>query len=168
MLSDTEAAANKNSRSAAVVIFVTVGTILARLSFEASSIILLVRTYGRDRVFGQHLKIVKYKPEMLVSNGDILYGKGPDLNAITFVIWLVSFFLILLLALRMLPAGARNALKGRQRQTFSPGAVIAVGGLFLALGRLPLASSAVLAACALAGAYAWAWVRREGDQSVEG
>jgi hypothetical protein len=165
LLSDTEAAATKNSGSAALVVFVTVGTILARLSFEASSIILLVWTYGRDRVHGEHLRIVKYKPDMLVSNGDVLYGKGSALYLMCLVIWLASFIVIFLLAVRMLPPGERNALE-RPSKTLPPATVIAVG-LFFALGRLPLTYSALLAACALAGAFAWAWIR-EDNQSAEG
>jgi hypothetical protein len=157
LLFDTETASRKSGGSAALVVFVTVGTIMARVSFEVSSIILLVSTYGRDQVFAQHLRIVKYKPDMLVSNGDVLYGKGFILYIIGLVIWLASFFVIFQLAMRMLPPAERNALE-RPYKTFPPTALIAVG-LFFALGQLPLTYSALLGATALAGAFAWAWVR---------
>jgi hypothetical protein len=75
LLSGTGAATSKNAGSAALVVFVTIATALQRLCHEASKFILLVWTYGRDRVSAQHLSIVKYKPDLVVSNSDILSSK---------------------------------------------------------------------------------------------
>ena len=160
MLSGTGAATSKNAGSAALVVFVTIATGLQRLCYEASNIILLVWIYGPDRVSAQHLSIVKHKPDLVVSNGDILYGKSFVLYLTGVVMWLTLTFILLPVAFRLLPERERNAMNRPSHLSLLT-ALTAVC-LFFAIEGLPAMYSALVAAIALAGAFALAWTR-EGD-----
>jgi multisubunit Na+/H+ antiporter MnhB subunit len=157
LLSGRGAATSKNAGSAGLVVFITVATALQRLCFEASSIILLVWIYGLDRVSAQHLRIAKHKPALLVSNGDILYGKSFILYLIGVVMWLALTFILLHVAFRLLPERERNGMNRRSQASLL--ATLTAVCLFFAIEALPAIYSALVAAIALAGAFALAWAR---------
>lgn len=132
----------EKTASAGVILFVTSGTFLARLSSYFSMKILLVWTYGAHRVATEHLMIVRHKPDMAVSNGDILYGKGFFCYLIGIGLWLPSLIGFMLLAIRLLPQREQEALKGKY--TASGPAILLAIALFYLIGLLPLKFSVLL------------------------
>jgi len=101
----------KKTASSAVVIFVTSATVLIRISIFLSDKILLLWIYGWHRLVTEHLAIIKEKPNIIVSNGDVLYGKGFPHYLIGVSIWLPSTVAFLLLIFRLLPDQEREALE---------------------------------------------------------
>jgi hypothetical protein len=155
--------ANPESRiSLSVVVFVTVGTILARLCFYAAGIILLIWTYGRDRVLREHLSIMKYKPQIIVSNGDVLLGQRNLATSIGALMWLVSTFVCLLLVQRLLPRSERDALRRKHTAVSTP-ALLVVIALFFGIGLLPLLQSVLVAGSVLAIAFLLSWRRTRAE-----
>lgn len=152
--------ANGEKRASfAVVVFVTSATVLIRICISVADKILLSSIYGWRRLLAEHLTIVRDKPNMVVSNGDILYGKGFPHYLIVVALWIPSTVLLLSLLFRLLPVQEREALQGKY--TVSGLTIPIVVALFFAIGLLPLTYSALLAVFVLATALLLPWVRRE-------
>lgn len=151
----------ENRASIFVLVFVAVASFLVRLCYYAAGALLLIWVYGCDRVLQEHLSIVKHKP-IVVSNGDILYGRGFQHYLIAMPMWLVSTIVCLLLIQKLLPPSERAALKGRY--TVSGPAVLMIVALFFAIGMLPLWQSAMVFGCALAGALILSWRRTRSER----
>ena len=149
----------ENRASISFIVFVTAGASLARLSLYVATKIILVWSYGWHRVLSEHLAIVKEKPEMVVSNGDVLYGKSPVGFLIGAPLWMLCLASFMLLTSRLLPRREREALKGEY--TVSGPALLAGITLFFAIGMLPLNYSLLLAVFVLVLAFLLPWVRKE-------
>jgi hypothetical protein len=66
----------KGRDSAAVIVWASICLTALRVSLEAANRLVLWRVYGSTVVARQHLSMVRIKPVLMVSNGDILRGWG--------------------------------------------------------------------------------------------
>lgn len=62
--------------SAAIIVWSSVTLSALRLSLEAANRLILWHLYGYNTVTHDHLSIVRIKPNLLVSNEDVLKGWG--------------------------------------------------------------------------------------------
>lgn len=134
-----------------------------RIALRAADRILLLLVYGRHRILTEHLTIVKTKPDIIVSNGDVLYGKGFEHYLLGISIWMITTIAFVLLAYRLLPQRERDAVNGRY--TLSGRAVLMIIALFLAIGTLPLGVSLFLAIFVITIGLLLPWVREEIQRS---
>ena len=153
----------RKSGSLAIIIFVAAAVALLRGALQAADRILLLWIYGRHRVLTEHLTIVKTKPDIVVSNGDVLHGKGFEHYLLGISIWLITTIAFVLLAYRLLPRRERNAVSGRY--TVSGTAVLIIIALFFAIGTLPLGLSLFLAVFVITIGLLLPWVRDEIQRS---
>lgn len=65
-----------DSESAAMIVWSSVTLTAMRLSLEAANRLILWHLYGHATVAHDHLSIVRVKPQLVVSNGDMLKGWG--------------------------------------------------------------------------------------------
>jgi len=153
----------RKSGSLAIIIFVTAAIALLRVSLQAADRILLLSIYGRHRILAEHLIIIKTKPEIVVSNGDVLHGKGFEHYLLGFSVWMITTIAFVLLTYRLLPRRERKAMSGRY--TVSVPAVIVIIALFFAIGTLPLGLSLFLAVFVIMIGLLLPWVREEIQRS---
>ena len=66
-----------DSDSFPLILWASVCLTMLRLCLEAAAWLVLWQVYGRQTVAGLHLSMVRIKPELVVSNGDVLRGFGP-------------------------------------------------------------------------------------------
>jgi hypothetical protein len=62
--------------TAALIVWSSICLTVLRLSLEASNRLILWHLYGYRTVANYNLSIVRVKPELVVSNGDVLKGWG--------------------------------------------------------------------------------------------
>lgn len=140
-----------------LVICVAVAMAMLRLSIIAADAIVLSSVYGAA-VSRDQLRIVGRKPELLVSNGDVLHGWGFRHFVIAGGLWIIASFLLLLLCWRfLLPARFREATVRVHARTTSLGLVWVLSLFFLGAGVLPLGVALAFDALSLAAALWWAW-----------
>jgi hypothetical protein len=82
-----------NAQSIGLVIWKAVCTATLRLSMVVANTLALWRVYGRARVLREHLQITRIKPQLVVSNGDVLRGLTFQHYVTGAAIWLASSFL---------------------------------------------------------------------------
>jgi hypothetical protein len=87
---------------------------ILRLSVEASNWLVLWQVYGQRTVAHYHLSVVRIKPELVVSNGDILRGFGPIHYFYGASLWITTIAILVLLFRYVAPkwwelASAREA-----------------------------------------------------------
>jgi hypothetical protein len=153
----------RKSAPLAIIIVVTAAVAFLRIALRAADRILLLFIYGRHRVLTEHLTIIKSKPDIVVSNGDVLYGKGFEHYLLGISIWMITTLAFVLLAYRLLPQRERDAVSGRY--TLSGKAVLMIIALFLAIGTLPLGVSLFLGVFVIMIGLLLPWVRDEIQRS---
>ena len=150
---------DRDSQSVWLIIVMAVATAVLRLSIVSADTLVLWRAYGRAKVLREHLEITKAKPELVVSNGDVLRGLAFQRYLIAGAIWLATTLLVVLILYRfLLPAGVQRMLK--QARTNAPGSVGAIWALVLFVlvaAVLPLSAAVTVALFSLIFALSWAW-----------
>lgn len=140
-----------------LIICVAVAMAMLRLSIVAADAIVLSTVYGAAAA-REHLRIVGHKPELVVSNGDVLQGWGFRHYSIAVGLWLAASLFVLSLCWRfLLPRGFQDATaRDRTNRTTTLGLLWALSLFFLAGGALPLGPALAFAALSLAAALWWA------------
>ena len=153
----------RDAQSVWLIILMAVATAMLRVSMLLANKVVLWHVYGRARVVREHLKITRIKPELVVSNGEVLYGLAVGHYAIGVACWLVTTVLAALILYRLLlPAGVQESL--RTARSNAPGFVATVWALllFVLVGAvLPLPAALTCAGVSVLLALSWAWQRRE-------
>jgi multisubunit Na+/H+ antiporter MnhG subunit len=150
---------DRNAQSVWLILCMAIGTAMLRLSIMLANTLVLWHVYGRTRVVREHLQITKSKPELVVSNGDILRGLTFQHYLIGAAIWVVISFLAILILYRFLvPTELRRILKQTKANTpGSLGTLWALGLFVFVAALLPLAAALTLALFSVACAVWWAW-----------
>jgi hypothetical protein len=126
---------NESLNGQFLVIFMVIAMSMFRIALWAAGRIILLLAYGRTRVSREHLELVKIKPLLLVSNGDVLWNKGFEHFLIGQSIWIPTTCLLLVLAWRLLPAPFHDAM--RQNKTYAGWSLVAAIFLFFAMTWFP-------------------------------
>lgn len=152
------ASVDENVRSVWLVIFMAVTTSALRIAIWAGNEIMLWQVYGRERMAREHLRITRIKPKLVVSNGDILWGKGFYHFLISGLIWLPLAVGLLFLAYYILmPKWHQETLQNSKEQTVNlVGLLWALALFFLIAGLLPLGASNVVSVSSVFLALIWA------------
>ncbi|MGA2345554.1 MAG: hypothetical protein ABSF93_06080 [Candidatus Sulfotelmatobacter sp.] len=146
-------------RDAWLVTFMAVAASSLRIAIWAANAITLWHLYGQATVDRDHLRIVKIKPQLVVSNGDVLRGIGGYHFFIGVIIWLpLTFALMSLIYYTLLPKRHREALQAKeQSQGGSAVAVIwALALPILVTAVLPMWAALSVGAGSVAAALIWA------------
>ena len=122
-----------------LVICLAVCTSVLRVSMDTVDWGILRGSYGQERVAREHLRIVRDKPELVVSNGDVLPGLTFRRFLMIGVPWLAISFSCLALTYRFaLPRPKREQLMQGNNRVGAPAALWALALFFLVPGWLPL------------------------------
>lgn len=157
-------------RSLWLVIAMAVCTGALRLAMWAASELTLRYLYGQATVARLHLRIVRIKPQLVVSNGDVLRGIGIYHYLLGVAIWLtLSIVLLLVIYCRLVPSGCRKVFElpppKAERSTSLFALIWVLAPFFLVAGMLPIAAAIALSAISVM--IALIWVRRiEGRSAV--
>jgi hypothetical protein len=146
-------------RSVWLVIFMAVGTSSLRIAIGAANWITLWYLYGRATVAHDHLRITKIKPQLVVSNGDVLRGIGFYHYLVGVATWLpLAIGLMMLIYYALLPKRHREVLQGKEKtQSVSAFALLWTLALFfLVAGLLPMWAALAVAAASVVAALIWA------------
>jgi hypothetical protein len=157
---DAGASTRQSVRSVWLVIFIAVCTSTIRIAQWAASEITLIYLYGRATVARDHLHITRMKPQIVVSNGDVLQGMGFYHYLVSVVIWLpLGIGLLLLIYYKLTPEWQQALMQVRERnQSVNAGALVwGLALFFLVTGLLPMGAAMALAAASVAAALIWAW-----------
>lgn len=138
---------NESLNGQILVIFMVSALSMLRIALWGASQIVLLEVYGRDRVTREHLKLVKFKPQLAVSNGDVLWGRGFEHYLIGMAIWLPSTILIFLVAWKLLPKAHHDAMR---QGTYAGWAILLAIFLFFGANFLSLKLTLITAAVVLA------------------
>ena len=149
---------NDDANTPWLIICVAVAVAMLRISLAAADAIVLSFNYGAA-VSRDHLHIVGRKPELVVSNGAILYGWGFRHYLIAGGLWLAASYLLLLLCWRfLLPERFRHeSAPGLAHRTTVLGLLWTLSLFFLVGGVLPFAPALAFAGLSLVVAFWWAW-----------
>lgn len=146
-----------DSDSAAIIVWASVALTVLRLSLEASNRLILWQVYGWRTVSANHLSLVRVKPELVVSNGDVLRGFGPIHYLYGVALWIPTTIAILILLGRYAaPRWWKQA--SANPRTMRPGAIGIAATLFMFFaipGLLPLRSALSLGALAAVSGLWW-------------
>lgn len=152
--------AREQARSAFLVTWMATLTAALRIAMWAANEITLLYLYGRATVARDHLRIVRIKPELVVSNGDVLRGFGFYHYLIGIAIWLLlGIGLLLFVYYNLMPQQARDVWQGKapKEQSFSGIALLwALALFFLVTGLLPMGLALAVAAGSVIAALIWA------------
>lgn len=122
-----------------LVICLAVCTSVLRVSLETVDRGILRHAYGQERVAREHLRIVRAKPELVVSNGDVLPGLTFRRYLMIGVPWLAISFVSLALTYRFaLPRPEQERLLQGNNRVSAPAVLWALALFFLVPGWLPL------------------------------
>ena len=114
--------ARANRDSAAMIVWAGVCFSALRVSLEAANKFVLWRVYGSRVVARQHLTIVRIKPVLLVSNGDILRDWGFIHFLLGIAMWLaLSVGVLIILFKYVTPGWSRGWSENGGRM--APGAI---------------------------------------------
>jgi hypothetical protein len=138
---------NESLNGQVLVIFMVSALSMLRTAIWGASQIILFQVYGRERATREHLQLVKFKPKLVVSNGDVLWGRGFEHYLIGMAIWLPSTILILLVAWKLLPKAYHDAM---QLGTYAGWAILLAIFLFFGANFLSLKLTLITAAVVLA------------------
>lgn len=130
------------------ITWMATATSALRIALWASSEITLWYLYGRATVEREHLRITRIKPQLVVSNGDVLRGIGPYHYFVGVALWLpLTCGLLFLIYYVLMPAPFRKVWEGRaQKQSFGALALVwALALFFLVPGLLPMPSALAVA-----------------------
>lgn len=147
-------AQNETTNGRVLIIFILICLTALRIAIWTSNTILLWLAYGRERVAREHLHIVKIKPQLVVSNGDVLWHKTFEHFLIGSLIWIPLSMAVFLLVWKFLPEPDRVA---TQQGTYSSWSILAVIFLFFTAFLVPLNFTLLIAALAIAALLISAW-----------
>ncbi len=100
-----------------LVIWMATATSALRIALWAANVITLWYLYGRTTVEHEHLRITKIKPQLVVSNGDVLRGIGGYHFLVGVAIWLpLTCGLLFLIYYALLPGSFRRSGRGDHRR----------------------------------------------------
>jgi len=149
-----------------VIVWASVVLSVMRFSLETSNRLILWQAYGWQKVQRDHLSLVRFKPQLVVSNGDVLRGMGPTHFLYGIGLWIPLTFAILVPLLKYAAPDWWSRVACARRWTPQPGVIgiIALLIMFFAipgfLPAIPALSLGVLATTA--GLF---WLRR-GSQNT--
>lgn len=148
-----------DSDSAFLILWASVAITMLRLSLEAAARLVLWQVYGWHAVAREHLSLVRIKPQLVVSNGDVLRGFGTIHYLYGVGIWLSSTALLLMLISKYLTPrwSAKASREQRRMRPRAPGVVIALT-LLAAIGGVLSLGPAVIVGTIAAAASTW-WLR---------
>lgn len=146
-----------DSDSAALILWASVCLTMLRLSLEAATWLVLWQVYGRQTVARLHLSMVRIKPELVVSNGDVLRGFGPIHYFYGVGLWIPSSAVVLILITKYLaPRWWKKACAEQRKMRPRAIGVIVTLLLFGAIGgTLPLFPAISLGALGTAASTWW-------------
>lgn len=146
-----------DSDSAALILWASVVITMLRLSREAAAWLVLWQVYGWRTVAIEHLSLVRIKPELVVSNGDVLRGLGKIFYLYGVGIWLPSSVLVLTVITKHLaPRWSAKASREQRRMRPRPIGAVVVLTLFAAIGGgLSLGPATILGTLAAAASTWW-------------
>jgi len=137
---------NESLNGRVLVIFIAITMSMLRIGVWVASQVVLFQVYGRERVSREHLQIVKIKPRLVVSNGDVLWSRGFEHFLIVGAIWMTLTVLLFSLAWKLLPKPYHDAM---QQGTYAGWSILTLIFLFFALGLLPLKMTLIIAVVTL-------------------
>lgn len=141
-----------------------------RFSLETSNRLILWQAYGWHKVQHEHLSIVRVKPQLVVSNGDILRSLGPLHFFYGIALWIPLTFAILVPLLKYGAPDWWVRVSSAKRWTPQPGAIgiLALLIMFFAIpGFLPALPALSLGALAtIAGLFWLRWASQNTTTSV--
>ena len=143
------------SNSAALIVWGSICLTDLRLSLKASNWLILWYVYGWQIVARDHLSIVRHKPQLVVSNGDILRGLGALHFLFGVSLWILTTIAVFSLVMKLLvPQWWRQAL---ERPTRFGGVIgtVALLAMFVTILGLPLVPALVLGTLAAAVGLWW-------------
>lgn len=135
---------NESLNGRVLVIFIAIAMSMLRIGVWVASQIVLFQVYGRERVSREHLQIVKIKPRLVVSNGDVLWSRGFEHFLIVGAIWMTLTVLLFSLAWKLLPKPYHDAM---QQGTYAGWSILTL--IFLFFGLLPLKMTLIIAVVTL-------------------
>jgi len=136
-------AAQKESLNGRVLLlFICIALSTLRIGIWISNWIVLFWVYGRERVFREHLEIVKIKPLLVVSNGDVFGPLGFVHFLIAVILWMVLSISLLTFSWKLLPTPYHDSIK---QGTYAGWSILAAITLFFTLNILPLKFALALA-----------------------
>lgn len=144
--------------SAAVIVWASVVLSVMRISLETSNRLILWQAYGWQKVQHEHLSIVRVKPQLVVSNGDILRGLGPLHFLYGIALWIPLTFAILVPLLKYAAPDWWRRVAGARRWTPQPRAIgiVTLFIMFFAIpGFLPALPALSLGALATTAGLFW-------------
>lgn len=130
-----------------LVLFMLICMAALKIAIWGASKIILFQVYGSVRVAREHLEIVKIKPRLVVSNGDIVAQRGFEFFLIGQLIWLPLSVAVFLLVWRLLPKPYHDAM---QQNTYSGWSVLVAIILFFTATLVPLKLILLIAPLAIA------------------
>jgi hypothetical protein len=140
-----------------LIICVAVAVAMLRLSIVVADAIVLSIVYGAAVSRGS-LRIVGRRPELLVSNGDVLHGWGFRDYSIAVGLWIITSVLLLLLCWHvLLPGPFREAMGRVHARTTGLGLLWVLSLFFLGAGVLPLREALLFDGLSFIAALWWAW-----------
>jgi hypothetical protein len=146
--------------SVCLVIWMAVATSTLRIAIWAAGEIVLWQAYGRERVVREHLSVTRMRPQLVVSNGDVLWGRSFYHYLISVAIWLpLSVSLLLSVYYRLVPNPIRQAFEVPKRKEESVPVVALLWMLvvfFLVPGLLPVGPALAVGFGSVAAALIWA------------
>lgn len=154
----SELSVRSQVHSLALVLWMSVVAGALRFSIWAANEITLWYLYGWATVKHDHLRIVRFKPELVVSNGDVLKGIGFYHYLVGVGIWLpLGAGLLALIFYKLVPREMHPILMERpQSAQPSGGAVVVVLALFFLIpGFLPLPAAMALAFASAVVSLLW-------------
>lgn len=156
--------ARNDGDSAALIVWGSVVLTILRLSMEAANWLVLWQIYGKRTVAQDHLSIVKIKPVLVVSNGDVLRGFGAVHWFYGVALWIPSTLAVLIPLMRYgAPGWWKRALATRRNVRPGMLGIVALLGMFFTIPRLPVVwALAIGVPAALIGVW---WLRRRVPES---
>jgi len=145
--------------SVCLVLWMAVGTSTLRIAIWSAGEIVLWHVYGRERVVREHLSITRMRPELMVSNGDVLWGRSFHQFLISLAIWLpLSVGLLLPIYYHLVPEPIRQAFEvaKRKEESIPVVALLWVLALFFLVIMLPMGRALTVGFGSVVAALIWA------------
>jgi len=143
---------SESLRGRALVIWLVITLSMLRIASWISTQIILIHAYGWKRVSREHLQMARWKPLLVVSNGEVLPTSPFVQYLIGVAIWIPSAILLLVLAFRLLPQPYQEAMNEGTKKggAYAIWSILSVIFLFFALNMLPLKLALLCASILLA------------------
>ena len=152
-----ESPSQQNSATAALVVWSSVCLSVLRLSLETANRLILWHLYGYETVVRHHLTIVRVKPELVVSNGDVLKGWGFTHYLIGVSLWIpISTITLVLLFKYLAPDWWKRRLNGSRAARPGGLGIAALLVMFFCIpGFLPFAAAMAMGLTGTAVGLYW-------------